>query len=230
MVPLREELEWAELLARPRDGRGPRASTSSTCAPSTSATRRSATTSSSWRSAPSRASCPFPASPSTRWASRRCPTRSRPQPRAAQPGDRRVAAGRRQPARVPHLRVRRGGLRGRRGLRGAAGLREDIIDATRAAASRARAGCWSRPRTASCARSPRASRRSPRASSAGAAWRSARAHARAHGRAERRAVDRRAPAHAAVCWTAGVRTPGIVKQLGLPLTPATASRPTPRCG
>ena len=71
----------------------------------------------------------------------------------------------REPARVPDLRVRGRRLRGRRGDRGAAGLRRRHPRRLPALPGRrARAGSWSRRSTGSCPRSRRASPSSPRAS------------------------------------------------------------------
>ena len=121
--------------------------------------------------------------------------RRAPKPRPAQPGDRRVAPGRQRPPRLPHLRVRRSGVRRRRGLRRAPGLRERHhrgLSALPRGGHALGAGRGAGPDHARDSGEPRGGR-GERAQEARDGDPD-RHDAREHGRAERRALDRRAPA------------------------------------
>ena len=159
--------------------------------------------------------------------------------RAAQP---RAAATSRSPSRcpttrrrreLPHLRVRRRRLR--RAWRGSPSSRTTWptrSSATRAAARRARAGSSSSAQTGSCPRSPRASPSSPPGSCAGAGSRCAPARGSTAWTSARATLStgERVPART-VCWTAGVKPPPIVAELGPPAHGGRPDRrPTRACG
>ena len=118
------------------------------------------------------------------------------QPRAGQPGDRRVAARRREQARVPHVPVRGRRLRRGGGDRGAPGLRERHDRALPALPRGGHALDHRRHARPDHARDPREPRGVRLPGAARARDRAAHRHpARAHGRAQRGALDRRARAH-----------------------------------
>ena len=148
------------------------------------------------------------------------------QPRAAQPRDRRVAARRREPARVPDLRVHRRRLRrASRASRSSRTTWTTRSTAIRAAGSRARAGSSSDMLDRIMPEIP--------PSLAEFASRELRARGielRTGTRLER--MDEHSAVlstgevcpRARVCWTAGVKPPAIVRQLGAAAHPERSHR------
>ena len=220
VVPLREELEWAELELGRVTGRG--SGRERGLRAHAGRARRDAPLrpARSWRSARSRACCRCPASPSTRSASRPSPTRSRCA--TARCSNLEIAES------LPDDEARREYLTfvfvgaGYAGVEGIAELQDyvaDVID--RYPRCRLVGTRWIlvEAQDRIMREIPREPRRGRRARAArAAAWRSAPARrSRAWTSGARRCRPASASRPHLVCWTAGVRTPGVVKQLGLPL-------------